>query len=92
MSQAFPTERWVTEELLLSLGEVGPPTALLGRQSVLDSMGLVHLLAALEERIAAETGQDLVLADDKAMSAVVSPFRSVQSLARFIAERLDNPA
>ena len=97
MSARAREMRWVIEEftalaedlkLPISAEDIAPETALLGRQSTLDSMGLVHLLAALEDRIAAETGRDLILADERAMSATVSPFRSVGSTSRFLAERL----
>jgi acyl carrier protein len=65
-----------------------PDLRLFGAQSPLDSMALVSLIADVESRIAAEFGRDLVLADERAMSALRSPFRTVASLVAHIEQRL----
>ena len=59
-------------------------TRLIGRSSVLDSMGLVTLIVEVEQRL--EDGHDLVvvLADDRAMSQTRSPFLSVGTLADYV--------
>jgi acyl carrier protein len=59
-------------------------TRLFGGSGALDSMALVSLIADLEGRIAAKFGRDVVLADERAMSQVRSPFRTVDSLAAHI--------
>jgi acyl carrier protein len=59
-------------------------TCLIGRQSVLDSLGLVTLLVDLEQRLDEEYGLSLTLADERAMSRKQSPFRTVQALADYI--------
>jgi hypothetical protein len=56
-------------------------TRLIGSAAVLDSMALVSLIADLEGRISAQYGRDIVLADERAMSQLRSPFRTVESLA-----------
>lgn len=77
------------EELkLASLAQPTPDTRLFGPKSVLDSMALVSLIADLEDRLAREFGRNLVLADERAMSQVRSPFRSVDSLAGHIEKLL----
>jgi len=77
------------EELNLpALAHPAPDTRLFGAKSVLDSMALVGLIADLEGRLATEFGRNLVLADDRAMSQVRSPFRSVDSLAAHIEQLL----
>ena len=57
---------------------------LLGASSPIDSMALVSLIADLEGRIATTYSKEVVLADDKAMSAMRSPFRTVGSLATHV--------
>lgn len=64
-------------------------TRLFGHNAPLDSMGLVNLVLALEEKITAATGISLTLASDKAMSQSHSPFRSVETLVRFCDAQLD---
>jgi len=77
------------EEMNLpGLAGATPDTSLFGAKSLLDSMALVSLIADLEDRLAREFGRDLVLADERAMSQVRSPFRSVDSLATHIEARL----
>ena len=61
-----------------------PDLRLLGASSPIDSMGLVSLIADLEGRIAAAHNKEVVLADDKAMSALRSPFRTVAALAAHV--------
>lgn len=61
---------------------------LYGEGGALDSMALVNLIADLEEAIAEKYGASIVLADEKAMSAKNSPYRSVTSLAKAVRERM----
>lgn len=63
-------------------------TSLYGSGGALDSMALVNLIADLEEAIAEQYGAAIALADEKAMSARNSPYRSVSSLTEAILERL----
>lgn len=65
---------------------------LFGRSGILDSMGLVSLITDLEEKVEDEFGGSIVLADEKAMSLTRSPFRSVSTLARYVADRLREKA
>ncbi len=78
-----------TELGLPELANPSPDLRLFGAQSPLDSMALVSLIADLESRLSAEFGRDLVLADDRAMSQLRSPFRTVASLTAHIAQRLE---
>ncbi len=59
---------------------------LIGREAVLDSMGLVTLIVEVEQRLEEEYDVVLVLADERAMSQKNSPFRSVQSLTDYICQ------
>ena len=80
---------------LAALGrELGKPalenadasTRLFGEAAALDSIGLVTLIADLEEDIRIATGTTVTLADEKAMSRLTSPFRRVDLLAEYVAE------
>jgi acyl carrier protein len=60
---------------------IGDETVLVGAEAVLDSLGVVQLIVEVEQRV--EQGHDIsvTLANDKAMSARNSPFRTVGVLA-----------
>lgn len=59
-------------------------TALMGANSALDSIALVTLLINIEESIGAKYSKEIVIADEKAMSQKISPFRSVRALAAYL--------
>jgi acyl carrier protein len=73
---------------LPSLREPSLSTPLFGEGGALDSMALVHLIADLEEAISQSSGKTLILADERAMSARQSPFRTPETLIAAIHERL----
>lgn len=68
--------------------DLGEETALIGQQSILDSLGMVTLIVDLEQKIEEEYDLALTLADDRAMSQKHSPFRTVQSLTDYICTRI----
>ncbi len=68
--------------------DLSPTTRLLGKDCVLDSIGLVSVLVDVEQRVSDATDRGICLMDDRAMSQSRSPFRSVQSLSEFIAALL----
>ncbi len=63
---------------------------LFGREGVLDSLGLVNLIVAVEQAVEDELEITITLADEKAISQKNSPFRSVESLVDYI-ESLISP-
>ena len=63
---------------------------LYGEGGALDSMALVNLIADIEEAVAESYNSNLVLADDKALSAQRSPFRTVDSLIDTLLERIQS--
>ena len=65
-------------------------TKLYGGSGALDSLELVSFIADLEEKISDEFVKDIVLADEKAMSAKTSPFRNIESLTSYIKSLLEN--
>ncbi|MEI6681806.1 MAG: hypothetical protein WCO44_04225 [Bacteroidota bacterium] len=82
----------VTETLIENNAEIkspllvspGPDTVLFWKDGILDSLELVKLISDLEENIYRKFGKQITLADEKAMSQRVSPFRTVRSLADYI--------
>jgi hypothetical protein len=67
-----------------------PDTKLVGPQSVLDSIQLVSLIVTTEREIEDAFRVAVTLADERALSMKTSPFRSIQSLADYIALLIKN--
>ena len=64
----------------------GENTKLFGGNGILDSIGLVSFIVAVEEVLVDEFDFSIVLADDKAMSRRTSPFSKISYLADYILE------
>lgn len=56
-------------------------------QLFLDSLALVSLVADLEELLSEEFNKEIILADEKMMSARNSPFKDVESLTDYIVKK-----
>jgi acyl carrier protein len=80
---------WMNEELPPERKLIkSPQTRLLGPESLLDSMRFVTLIVKIEREIQEALGATLTLADERALSMKHSPFRSVESLAAYVATLL----
>ena len=80
----------LNEELLYaSLENVAEQTPVYGGPDSIDSLSLVSLVVDLESRVAEEFGTNVVLSDEKAMSARNSPYSTAGSLTDFIVERIE---
>lgn len=78
--------RDMAERYSLNLnGGVSRETLLFGESGLLDSVGLVSLIVAVEQEIENDLGISIVLADERAMSQKNSPFRSIGALADYAA-------
>ena len=62
-----------------------PGARLLGPQSALDSLHLVSFLITAEREVEETIGVTLTLANERALSMKESPFRTIESLASYIA-------
>jgi acyl carrier protein len=62
-----------------------PETRLFGKGADLDSLMLVSLIVEVEREVEDAFDVALTLADDRAMSQERSPFRSVTTLADYVA-------
>jgi acyl carrier protein len=72
------------ESRKLAISGASSETRLFGGGGLLDSMGVVILLADLEDKLDEEFDVVLSLASDSTMSRTRSPFRTVKSLAEYI--------
>jgi hypothetical protein len=66
--------------------EKAPGTALFGDASVLDSLALINLLVAVEDRIGAAGGAPVGLLDEVGKGDEATPLRTLGTLATFVAE------
>ena len=84
-SLVLTTLKELGEDLSLpELESADEETRLFGSQSPLDSMGLVNLIADIEDRLSEEYNLDLILANQSAMSLKNSPFRTVGTCIDYI--------
>ena len=61
-----------------------PDTVLYGESSSIDSIGLINIIVTVEQNIEDDFEKSITLADQKAMSQKKSPFKTVESLAKYI--------
>ena len=59
-----------------------------GKNSTLDSLGLVSFIVELEQNIEDDFEQAISLADEKAMSQKTSPYQNINTLADYISKLL----
>lgn len=64
-------------------------TVLYGGSGTLDSFELVNFVVLLEEKIENELQKTISLTDEKALSQKTSPFRTTESLVKYIALLLE---
>lgn len=68
----------------------GNDLAIFGSDSLFDSIGLVNFIVALEFEILEKFEKQVSISDSKAFSYKHSPFRTINTLAEYIKERLEN--
>jgi acyl carrier protein len=77
-------------ELIEQLGDTPPEitedTVIVGKDAVVDSLGVVSLVVEIEQRLEGEYDLAVTLASEKAMSQRSSPFRTVGVLADYVCE------
>ena len=69
--------------------EKSADTILFGQSGKLDSLGLVNLIVAVEQKIEEDFGVTITLADERAMSQRKSPFKSIGTLVNYISLLLE---
>ncbi len=88
----FPVVDEAKDSIESAAGLKREPDAPLFGDGGLDSLGLVRFIVMVEERLEDEANVQLTLASDKAMSRKSSPFRSLQALADYIDECVQEAA
>lgn len=68
-----------------------PATPLIGVEGGLDSLGLVNFAVTAEEQLDVALGTSLQLSSLIGMSVAESPFRTLASLADYIAANIEAP-
>ena len=68
---------------------VNRDTILFGPTGLLDSVGLVSLVLAVEQEVSERFGVAVALADEKALSQRHSPFRSIGTLVDYAAQEIE---
>lgn len=63
-------------------------TVLMGENGSLDSLGLVNLIVAVEEKIEEQFTTSVVLSDQSLILSTTSPFRTIGTLADYITNQL----
>jgi len=84
------TARELGEDEIGVSDDLAEDTILFGKEGVLDSMGLVTLIVAVEQAIEDKYDKAAGLADEKAMSQARSPYRSVATLAGYAVQELES--
>ncbi len=69
--------------------EKSPSLALSGSDGRLDSLGLVNLIVAVEQKIDEHFGVTVVLVNEDSMSLNENPFKTVSTLTDYIVSRLE---
>jgi len=64
--------------------ELSDDSVLVGTDAVIDSLGVVSLIVEIEQIVETEHGVSVILANEKAMSAKNSPFRTIGVLAEHL--------
>jgi acyl carrier protein len=69
--------------------EKSPETVIFGKDGKLDSLGIVNFIVAVEEQIEEEFDVELTLADENASAMEESPFATMETLAKYVAKRVE---
>ncbi len=69
-----------------------PELTLIGDTAAVSSMALVSYIADVESMLAEKYDLTLTLVSERALSRKKSPFRSVDALAEYVVELVENPA
>ncbi|MBW0177657.1 hypothetical protein [Sediminibacterium sp.] len=65
-------------------GTVDNNTPIMGAESPFDSIDLVTFIVALEQMIEDDWSFSVTLADDRAMSQTISPFKTIGTISDYI--------
>ena len=69
--------------------DITDDTVIMGEGGILDSFSFVSLVADVEEKISDEFGKSITLVSEKAFSKKYSPFKTVDRIADFCIELMN---
>ncbi|MBK6486950.1 MAG: hypothetical protein IPF98_08780 [Gemmatimonadetes bacterium] len=69
-----------------------PELVLIGETAAVSSMALVSFIADVESTLQEKNNLTVTLVSERALSRKKSPFRSVDALAEYVVELVENPA
>lgn len=75
---------YATENQISQLRNPDLETTLYGKDSLIDSIGLVTIIVEIEQRVLDQYSKKITLADEKAMSLQNSPFKNIKSISEYI--------
>ncbi|MBG0860715.1 MAG: hypothetical protein IQL11_14535 [Bacteroidales bacterium] len=81
--------QYASENDITELMRPDSDTILFGKDSVIDSIGLVTIIVEVESRISEDLNITISLADEKALSQKNSPFKTIKSLTDYINKTLN---
>ena len=70
--------------------EKSDQTILIGSEAKIDSLALVNLIVAVEEKINDEFGVNVSLVNEKAMSQDDSPFKNIRTFINYVSQLLED--
>jgi acyl carrier protein len=62
-------------------------SSLVGSEGSLDSLGVVNLLVALEEKLGEQLGHTIIVTEDEDLLAVDGPLNTIGTLVNYLVER-----
>ncbi len=65
-----------------------PDTIIVGHGGVLDSLGVINFLVALEDRLSRETGNTITLLDEEIISESGGLLKTIDHIEQFIVNKL----
>jgi len=69
--------------------DLNADTQIFGEDSVVDSLDLVAIIIAIEERVQELTGKDITVINEESIVSGESPFESINSLANLVFSRIN---
>ncbi len=79
----------LTREIVATDHELDSDTRLFGKEGLLDSIGLVSLVVAVEQEIEDRHSVSVALADERALSLTKSPYRTIGTLAEYASNLME---
>jgi acyl carrier protein len=74
----------------LDQAELGAKTQIFGEDSVIDSLDLIGIIIALEEKVKKLSGKDITVINEESIVSGETPFESIESLANLVFSKIND--